>query len=368
MSYIKQLDSIRAIAVLLVIITHWFPKDNFLYALAKTFNGVDIFFTLSGFLITGILLKDRKTAEESGQTKLGCFKNFFLRRVLRIFPLYYLVLMILLFFNPSSDPIDFTWFSTFTSNFYFFEVQQWNILSHTWSLSVEEQFYFIWPWLILFTGRRFLPHAIFAFVVTGIVSQQLVSQNEFAWILPHTCLDALALGGLLAWFEVHKPHRIARVYRLVSALAIVCLGLLVLKNVFHLPYASGRTITAVLTLWMITHILRNREHQQYLFRPLLNNNLLIFLGKMSYGIYLFHFLIPYFMAAPYTWEYEHLKIPAVIKDHPAFWLGQNFIILIAVSWLSYRFVETPILKMKRHFYSREQQAADLAMAENTGHR
>lgn len=92
MNYIKQLDSVRAIAVLLVIITHWFPETNQLNIYTSVFNGVDIFFVLSGFLITRILLQNRLEAESSVVTKSTVVKNFFVRRILRIFPIYYLLI------------------------------------------------------------------------------------------------------------------------------------------------------------------------------------------------------------------------------------------------------------------------------------
>src|SRR5688572_26501202 len=95
MNYIKQLDGLRAIAVLLVIITHWFPEGHPLNTYTSFFNGVDIFFALSGFLITRILLNNRIEAEQTGQAKTSVLKNFFMRRTLRIFPVYYLLITIL---------------------------------------------------------------------------------------------------------------------------------------------------------------------------------------------------------------------------------------------------------------------------------
>ena len=92
MQYFKQLDSIRAIAVLLVIIHHWFPERNPINTYTGFFNGVDIFFVLSGFLITRILLENRNEAERQAQSKSRVIKSFFVRRVLRIFPIYYLLI------------------------------------------------------------------------------------------------------------------------------------------------------------------------------------------------------------------------------------------------------------------------------------
>src|SRR4051812_36933857 len=99
MKYIKQLDSLRAIAALLVVIWHWLPNSRHLNALNNGSIGVNIFFVLSGFLITTILLKNRSDAENLHRNKLLVFKNFYVRRALRIFPIYYLTILFILFFH-----------------------------------------------------------------------------------------------------------------------------------------------------------------------------------------------------------------------------------------------------------------------------
>ena len=126
MHYIKQLDSVRAIAVILVIITHWFPETNKLNIYTSIFNGVDIFFVLSGFLITRILLQNRLDAKSSTVTKSAVVKNFFVRRILRIFPIYYLLIFLLLVFASTTGTDiknSFPYFLTYTANIYFYNRQ-----------------------------------------------------------------------------------------------------------------------------------------------------------------------------------------------------------------------------------------------------
>lgn len=131
MKYIKQLDSIRAIAVILVIISHWLPKTNVLNIIPNGNIGVDIFFVLSGFLITKILFDIRSKAEVLNIPKAILIKNFYVRRTLRIFPIYYLTILVLLLFSKNTGTdihSAFIYLITYTSNLYFFNIQKWGSL------------------------------------------------------------------------------------------------------------------------------------------------------------------------------------------------------------------------------------------------
>ena len=138
--YMPQLDTLRAFAVLLVIISHWMPAENILNRyLYNGISGVTLFFVLSGFLITGILLKSKEKIDAGGSMKQA-LKTFYIRRSLRIFPLYYLVICIAWIFNESGIRENFGWHFFYLSNFYFWKHWHWQEhLSHLWSLSVEEQ-------------------------------------------------------------------------------------------------------------------------------------------------------------------------------------------------------------------------------------
>jgi peptidoglycan/LPS O-acetylase OafA/YrhL len=120
MQYIKQLDSIRAFAVILVIISHWFPY-HYVKILRFGNVGVEIFFVLSGFLITRILLNSREKSETFGKSKIEILKNFIARRSLRIFPIYYILLVFLFIFAKSTTNIenDLFYYVSYTSNWLF---------------------------------------------------------------------------------------------------------------------------------------------------------------------------------------------------------------------------------------------------------
>jgi len=255
MKHIKQLDAIRAIAVLLVLVWHGFPLTHFVNQVPNGPVGVSMFFVLSGFLITRILMDDRLKAEQLGVTRLQVFRNFFFRRALRIFPIYYL-LIVALWRADDLGTTNIEYFLTYTSNFYFFQRQAWDgVLSHTWSLSIEEQFYLVWPWLMLFVKRRWLLPLIFLCIVVGVLSQYWVT-NDFGEVLPHTCLQAFGAGALLSWVMVFKPGRLPHLYEVLSwfagGAAVVFVVEVVTGNWAFVPV---RTLVSVMTAWLIAFVL-----------------------------------------------------------------------------------------------------------------
>lgn len=135
MKYVKELDSLRAIAVIFVIISHWIPQSNIINKIPNGPIGVDIFFVLSGFLISKILFENRNKAEEFNLPKMTLVKNFYVRRTLRIFPIYYLTIFVLLLLsNKTGIDIEsgLIYYLTYTTNFYFFNIQYWNgVISQT---------------------------------------------------------------------------------------------------------------------------------------------------------------------------------------------------------------------------------------------
>ncbi len=281
--YIKQLDSIRAIAVLLVIIAHWFPESHKLNIYTRVFNGVDIFFVLSGFLITKILLENRIEAEKTGVTKINIIKNFFTRRFLRIFPIYYLTIFVIYIFGNSTGTdikSSFLYFLTYTSNFYFFNRQAWDgMLSHLWSLSVEEQFYLIWPWFMLFLNKRALLSFILLSILIGAGTQFYLMHVMFADILTVSCIDGFGIGALLAWALVFKPFVLKKFYPILLLMAVVSLALLVMR-VIGLIELPSRIFTSICTIWAITGIILYGKKKSRFFNSFLNNSALVFLGRL----------------------------------------------------------------------------------------
>src|SRR5436309_834307 len=156
-----QLDGVRALAVLAVLVHHYLSAAWPVLDRAGTslgFLGVKLFFVLSGFLITGILLEGRLADDTpEGRSRLRFLRQFYIRRFLRIFPLYYVVVALALICNIAPARQIAIWLLTYTVNIYFSIVGEFpRHFSHLWSLAIEEQFYLVWPWCILYARQRHL--------------------------------------------------------------------------------------------------------------------------------------------------------------------------------------------------------------------
>ena len=170
MKYIPALDGVRAIAILLVLVFHWFPEGVGINILPNGPIGVTLFFVLSGYLISNILMEQQTKAHF-----FRSFKNFVIRRALRIFPIYFLVLAGLLILKRVSivintDFYDHPWYYWgYMYNHWLEQHTNWSdTLSPYWSLSVEEQFYVLWPFCILLISSRFRAYFLWFCVVFGI--------------------------------------------------------------------------------------------------------------------------------------------------------------------------------------------------------
>jgi len=354
MKHIKPLDSLRAIAVFLVILSHWLPVRHVINKVPNGAIGVDIFFVLSGFLITSILLESRLKAEQLSIRKTTAFKNFFFRRALRIFPIYYLTIFTLFIFHDWSGTNikpAFIYFVTYTSNFYFYKLQSWDgMISHFWSLAVEEQFYLFWPWLILLLNKKYLLPLILLFITIGICSQYLLRNMELGDIFTTSCFDAFGLGALLSWIAIFKPYALLSFYKRIRWLALVC-SIIFFIGLYQQQwmYIPLRTLVSIIALWIITHIVyADKEKKQVQFSLLLNNKLLLFVGKISYGMYLYHRILPSLTTEVLN-RYLNNSFPFPEKYRVYVLFIENFTLLILIAWLSWFLIEAPLLKLKKYF-------------------
>jgi peptidoglycan/LPS O-acetylase OafA/YrhL len=359
MRYIRQLDSIRAIAVILVIISHWIRKDHFINFTPNGLIGVDLFFILSGFLITRILLTNRLEAESVHSGKFKLMLNFYGRRMLRIFPIYYITIFALLIFHNflgTHIQNGFIYFLTYTSNYYFFKMQNWDVIvSHLWSLSVEEQFYIIWPLVMLFVPWKQIQKIIFTFIICGILSQLIFRATQFGDILTSSCFDAFGLGALLAWQVIVKPATMENFFKLLSRgalLAILVLGSIAFDRSYY--FLFGRLAIRIIGLWFITYTIYREAKINNSPNHFLNNSWLMRMGKISYGIYLYHLIIPTLLLK-LSEKYFHFLTPLFLRGGFYFMilLIIQFLVLIGVSALSWRFIEKPLLNLKKYFGYKE---------------
>jgi peptidoglycan/LPS O-acetylase OafA/YrhL len=333
-----QLDSLRAFAVLAVLIHHFYPEIE---PLNGGNYGVKLFFVLSGFLITGILLDSRTILELTGQRKIFVFRQFYLRRTLRIFPLYYFTLLTTLLLGNMDVISGFWWYTTYTSNFFFTTLGYfpWTT-AHLWSLAVEEQFYLIWPFVIFLVPKRLILCAIILMILVG------PGYRLYALVAPHSgiafyvwtlsSVDSLGWGALLAW--LHRNGFQA------SSLKRTGLGLFLLYPILTTGLLEGTyfyvldyTLLSVGFVWLIAGAAKGFSGPAGV---IMNWKPLIYIGKISYGVYLYHLFTPWGL-------YEVLGLTQPEN------LTVNAIILITttilVASLSWHFFEKPINGLKKHF-------------------
>ena len=351
--YLRQLDSVRTIAVAMVIATHWIPKATTFW-----FNGgmgVKVFFVLSGFLITGILLDARGQADQSGVGRTAVLKNFYARRFLRIFPLFYATLALTFLLGVPTVRQFIWWLMFYLGNVLLALHGQWlSGIAHFWSLAVEEQFYLVWPVLILFTPRRLL----LPLIASAIVFAQLFRLILFlegindvtVGVLPFASLDTLGLGALLAFLWKDRERESGRMASTVLGVATVagCVGFFVLHIASWLRGVPQfcvwmMSVTDALTAFGAVWLTARGWHG--LFGRIMNWAPLVYLGKISYGLYILHPFMPGIVER----LFRFLGLPSLAPLGPTFVGLFNLFALIAACSLSWHFFEKKINNLKRFF-------------------
>lgn len=348
MRRVPELDSLRALAMAVVVWLHAATLAGPLQVaplMRWGWTAVDLFFVISGYLITTILLRGRPTA--------GFLANFHARRSLRIWPIYYLALAAFLAANlllSHPFPTDgLPYYLTYTQNV----PLTWGgvvppfckAFAHCWSLAVEEQFYLIWPAAVLIGGRKNL--APLCLVVMGLAVASRACGLDSQLLV--TRCDGLAIGGLLAGllFDEARVRKHASRLRLGLALtAAVGLGYLLVAEAF----AFGPATRKPLDLLAINGIYAALVGSTVLASghpalAALRSGRLIALGQISYGVYLYHNLL------------FALAQKAAGRDEPPAWLILAMIgLTLVVAAASWRFVERPFLALKDRFPSGESPA------------
>lgn len=349
-NYYKQLDGLRTIAVSMVMFGHWITYKQLLSVGAYlSTGGVDIFFVLSGFLITGILMK----ASENG-SKTHALKQFYIRRFLRIFPLYYLIIAIGVLFAIPSIRAQFWWFFLYAGNIIAAKTNGLaGFFTHLWSLAVEEQFYIFFPCIIFFIPKKYRLLSIIAMVILAVISRAIFfvlfnNHANIAWWMhafTFNCLDSFGLGALLVYMKVYHSDllkvSLSKSYLFFIALgvSIVATYLYVLKEDSHFfVFTFHRLFFSIFCFWLIG--VAATVGFRGFAKQFLENRVISYLGKISYGVYVYHHFMPYFFG----------RLGYNISGHSI--LLNSFFYLIAtiiISALSWHFFEYPINKLKERF-------------------
>lgn len=312
-------------AVTFVMAFHFIPGVDRFAPLGSI--GVRLFFVLSGFLITRILLSSQ------GRPLGGALRTFYIRRSLRIFPVFYLVLAIAALINIGPVRQTIGWHVTYLTNAYLFERGAWHgSISHLWSLAVEEQFYLVWPFLVLSLPEKRLAQVITVMVLVAPVSRVVIGGPMNA-VLPTSCLDSLGAGALLALPAMRelmvRIGKFGGLPLLAGALALRYAGVTGVPLEVALDFGVSLS-----SAWLIGSAASGFAG---IFGTLLEQRVVVAIGTISYGLYLIHGFMPYVLGR-YVPGYFELAWPT-----RALLLTVSTLVIAASSW---RLFEAPILKLK----------------------
>ena len=336
-----QIDAFRFLAIFFVLTVHWHSSfQPFTEYFSLSVRGVDLFFVISGFLITLGLFR-AKTREPKPTTSLY---KFYARRFLRIFPIYYVVLLFVWLFNHKQVAGAMPWHLFYLSNFYFIKMESFRGLGHLWSLSVEEQFYLVWPLLILFIPTRKVLWAIIPAIALSIAAKTYWQYNHYtfwtAYMHPLGSLDVLALGGLLAYgYNFHQQLLRSwlfdwRVITLVLLQAIIIQTLCYIPQVKCIHEVLMRFSFGLLAIWLIG---RAAFGIGGWWGAVLSCKPILFVGRVSYCFYLVHVLVPGML----------LGLTYPVNEDLRFIM--YFFVTLGISSVSWYIFESQILKLKDRF-------------------
>ncbi|UOQ79007.1 acyltransferase [Hymenobacter sp. 5516J-16] len=353
LTFRPELDGIRAIGVVLVVAQHWLPMS-----LPFGEASLTTFFVLSGYLITGIVWHQRAQVEAGIMSTGRALVLFYCRRALRILPGYYFTLVLCALLPLASIRQYWPWYVLHGSNVLFYRLQQWGEgVGHFWSLAVEEQFYALWPVLLLFWPTRKQGWLLAGLMVGAFVFRLVWIRNAplpFTFVLMPANLDAFAAGGLLRLLETHLPARWWG-YGWLAALGwSTWLAISLLHMVSPSEWEAsflvvGLGAAALGAAGLLGWVL----HTPYRFtRVLLLHPVVQWVGTRSYGLYLYHLpaVVVYQRLIYRLWAAEPASQTLL-----AYWMNPWRMSLVltpitlALAGISWRWLERPFNNLKRYF-------------------
>ena len=353
--YHPELDALRFFAFLAVFMHHALPREAQLY-LNKGFSpavtewllaakeagafGLDLFFALSAYLITELLLRE--------YANRGSFSvsAFYVRRALRIWPLYFTFLALTVFVIPAIIPAEkFGWmyiisFALFFGNWVCAAMGiPFSVAGPLWSISIEEQFYIGWPLLLRLFGMGRIKQLAIAMLLLAVVTRVLLAfggvEHPGVWCNTIARLDPIALGAILAFALKGRAPEIRNPVRVVMCVGALASWWLIAKYLEHDGPTSVVTfgVSAVASVVLLTAVLRT-EAPLLRVPPL---SWIVYLGRISYGLYVFHlFALAFVMQFAISLGFE-VRILL------------SFLLTVALAAVSYKLLEQPFLKLKKRF-------------------
>lgn len=370
-SRISDLDGLRGVAVLMVIALHIFKRadyftENPILASITSLTtvgwmGVDIFFTLSGFLITSILLQARDEA--------NYFKNFYMRRALRIVPLYLVLILFVLFLAPKLErafkeevwqflPILLLYLQNWTILFEDLHITQYLLV--TWSLAIEEQFYILWPFLVYYLNTRQLIKfsiwaisiSFFARVVGVIFFADIHSVSHFFYYNSFTRFEQIIIGALLALLFTFPDMR-EKIRRFSIPVFVVFFSIFVMLCLLSLPglpnpgrasiplTVGGYTVVGLFSAALIGVFITHPPSS--LLRRFFQNPILVAMGKYSYSMYLFHVPVALILMEIF-WQADMRGGRVYVL-----YIGSTFLVTVIIALLTWNLLEKHMLDLKKYF-------------------
>lgn len=352
--YLPGLNGFRAIAALAVVVSHItlglgeFGLDNKIFGTGVDGNaiglplagyGVTIFFTLSGFLITFLLLKEKET----GKLKI---KDFYIRRILRIWPLYYLYLLVCLVtilcygisFTKSSMPF----YIFLAANIPFILGQPLPLLAHYWSLGVEEQFYLFFPQIAKYSNKKLLKISVaLIFIFLSIKFVFWVLYREHYAELPFSVISVtrfhvmlIGVVGAILYYNRNQRFLSLATHKLTQIISWICIFLIAV-NKFHIASVIDGELVSIISVFLIMGQITKKNNIINL-----ENKLCDFIGKISYGMYVIHPILIFYFAR----LLGHFATDTIPNYLLIYFLITMTTILLA--YLSYEFYEKRFLKLK----------------------
>lgn len=359
--HLPGLDGVRAIAVLMVIVHHSLYQSNHTtlsqnilqHIAGQGWIGVDLFFVLSGFLITGILMDVRNPTH--------ALRNFYARRILRIVPVYVVFLLFSLWIAPRIGVLSPTesvklhetqiWYWTYSVNI-LISLHSWSAisfaLSHLWSLAVEEQFYLLWPFVVLALSPIAIRRTTVACIVAAELFRVLVilsgAGGQVNYVMLPARMDSLAAGAFLAC-AFRDPLLWSRVLRARGAIAACSVAVITAIIAFKHTIANQDPLEQLVAFPAIVALASVAIASAVGSTGWLTNRQLRFVGKISYGMYIWHVFV--IRAIQNIVSSPKSNSPNALWSEYAIFVIGTIAVTMLVAFVSWQVVEQPILRLKR---------------------